>query len=266
MNDSLRVEKLPVPDRSGVLGSVFEAAILENASNAIPALRRYSAYAVVLVLHVEGEAFYEDETGVGVALAPGDCVFVNPRVAHRYGPREGSRWSELYLSYRGPLFDALHALSPGAPVRRVGDLDATRRTLLAVLTGGGAAGTPDACVGRLIAWLSSVIPSVADVGDAPWIARIKRLLDIERLSVAEATRLVASAEGLSPETLRKKFKVEVGCSLKTWQMEARLRTARSLMSRGGMTQKDIATTLGFAHPQHFSRALRKARRPGAARG
>ena len=253
---------MPIPETQGALGGIFEAAIIVNSRAPLHEFRRYEGRAIVLVLEVVGEAEYTDETGRVCALAPGNCILIDPRIGHRYGPRPGSRWTEMYISFRGPIFDALELAGNFStdPVRHLDSLALWKKRLRAVLPGAGEADAPDACIGRLVAFLTEAFPAkVAPANEADaWIVSAKRLLDTERLNVSEATARLAAESGLAPETLRKRFRAVVGRSMKAWQLAGRIETARSLLARGGMTQKEIAAALGFSHPQHFSRTLRKA--------
>lgn len=259
-----RIEILPTPDGKGSLGEIFESAILHDTRHAARGelTRHYIARAVVLVLAVTGRAEYGDETGRVVPLVAGSCILIDPRLGHRYGPLPGSHWTELYLSFRGPIYDALelHANFVADPVRHLRPLPRWKKQLLDVLPRADRGDTPDACNGRLIAFLSEAFPAkTAACGDQDaWISDAKRLLEMERITVTEATKRLAETTGFAPETLRKRFRLVVGSSMKSWQMAGRIATARSLLSRGSMAQKEIAAALGFTHPQHFSRSIKKA--------
>lgn len=263
---SFSVTGLPLPEGRGVLGEIFESSVLENGRSAVPRYRRYQGRAIVYVISVTGEAEYEDETGHHCEILPGDCILVNPRVAHRYGPKPGSSWSEMYISFRGPIFDCmeLHGALSG-PVRRLTPVAKWRKHIREILPDAENGDTHDTCVGRLVAFLAETF-SARNQGatEDAWIVSAKRMLDVERLTVAETTARLSTETGLSQETLRKRFRSELGRSMKAWQMAGRVDTARTLLARGGMTQKEIAAALGFSHPQHFSRTLKKitGRTPG----
>lgn len=46
------------------------------------------------------------ETGLRCTLQPGSLIWAVPGVNQSYGPKPGERWSELFLWFRGPLFEA----------------------------------------------------------------------------------------------------------------------------------------------------------------
>lgn len=257
-----KVELLPLPARKGALGEIFEARVLHHMREAAEGMRNrhYIANAVVFVLEVHGHASYGDETGRQVPLKPGSCFLIDPELGHHYGPLEDSYWTELYVSFRGPLFDALIRLMRMMehPVRRIEDVGLWRRKLLAVLPHAGNATESDACCGRLAAFLTEMFPVLRDPAhqDPGWLALAKDMLEREFSPISEVTARCAERSGLAAETVRKQFRLLTGQSMKSWQIKSRIATARSLMARGNMTQKEIAATLGFASPQHFSRSIR----------
>lgn len=72
-----------------------------------------------LVYSVSGRCFYEDERGGRREVEPGGWILVFPDLAQAYGPTSGDRWDELYVCFRGPVFEAW---------RKVGCFDPRRTT------------------------------------------------------------------------------------------------------------------------------------------
>lgn len=256
-------ELLPIPRAPGSLGEIFEAAVLRDMKSGAEGLqnRHYKARAVVLVLEVHGEAEYGDETGRVVPLRPGSCILVDPEIGHRYGPKEGSRWSEMYICFRGPVFDAIEhaARMRDHPVINLPGGRDWAAALRAVLPGPELNEPADLCNGRLIAFLTEAFPSVTAPLDPRehWISEAKHLLVRKNLSVLETTKRLAENTGIAAETLRKRFRRITGSSMKAWQLERRVDIACNLLERGLMPQKQIASMLGFSSTQHFSRCIRQ---------
>ncbi|MFA6104575.1 MAG: AraC family transcriptional regulator [Victivallaceae bacterium] len=72
----------------------------------------------LLVYTLEGEADYFDDTGVRTILRKGMLVWTRPNVNQSYGPRPGSRWSEFFMWFGGPVFDTWQAQGfPGSKSR-----------------------------------------------------------------------------------------------------------------------------------------------------
>jgi hypothetical protein len=55
---------------------------------------------------VAGSGNYRDARGIDVPLRAGDVILVFPEVAHSYGPEPGGIWNELYVCFRGPVFES----------------------------------------------------------------------------------------------------------------------------------------------------------------
>ena len=55
---------------------------------------------------VAGSGSYHDARGIDVSLRSGDVILVFPEVAHSYGPEAGGVWNELYVCFRGPVFES----------------------------------------------------------------------------------------------------------------------------------------------------------------
>src|SRR5690606_34876202 len=69
----------------------------------------------------EGNGTYRDERGLEFTVGPGQWILVFPEVAHAYGPKRGERWNEIYLCFRGPVFEAWRGtgiLNPDRPMGR----------------------------------------------------------------------------------------------------------------------------------------------------
>jgi AraC-like DNA-binding protein len=63
----------------------------------------------LLVYTLEGEADYVDSTGLRGVLKKGSLVWAKPGVSQSYGPQPGSRWSEFFMWFSGPMFDTWQA-------------------------------------------------------------------------------------------------------------------------------------------------------------
>ena len=66
--------------------------------------RVFGQWAIVYL--VAGSGKYHDARGTDIPLRAGDVILVFPEVAHSYGPEPGGIWNELYVCFRGPVFEA----------------------------------------------------------------------------------------------------------------------------------------------------------------
>ncbi len=64
-------------------------------------------------------------------------------------------------------------------------------------------------------------------------------------------------DGLSRERLRKRFRAAMGIPPARWLLEARLRRAQNELLSQENTIAEVARTVGFSDPFHFSRMFRR---------
>jgi transcriptional regulator GlxA family with amidase domain len=67
---------------------------------------------------------------------------------------------------------------------------------------------------------------------------------------------LAKSCGVSLRTLERHFQKEIGKSPKNWLAEQRLLRANELI-QGGSSVKEVATSLDYKHPGHFSRDFKE---------
>jgi AraC-like DNA-binding protein len=231
-------------------------------------LRVYGSYAVMCLLRGAGR--YRDINRQNLDLRAGDAVLVFPELAHRYGPRRGQPgWDEFYITFDGPVFDqwreaglldAKHpVLRPGTEM--VAGWAAQVQNLLErrpVTLRERARQVADfaTLLGDLLRTSDSV--SAAESPSAPstetaWLGQAQQLLETDLgsdLSLAE----VAAAVNLSYETFRKGFREATGTTPAHYRAVRRVEAAQALLHyRPGITNREIAETLGFADEFHFSR-------------
>ena len=76
---------------------------------------------------------------------------------------------------------------------------------------------------------------------------------------AEIIRLadLADLTGLTESYFCHAFKAATGVPPHRWQLEERVRKAKSMIGRGGLPLSEIATSLGFTDQAHFTRVFRQ---------
>ena len=87
-------------------------------------------------------------------------------------------------------------------------------------------------------------PLVDDMRDQPW-----RTWSIDELT---------SRTGLSPSTLRTRFKALTGLSPHGYLVSCRIQRAKEGLARGGTSIAELALSLGFVSARHFSSAFKLA--------
>ncbi len=191
----------------------------------------------------------------------GDLLFVYPGVPHGYGPGPGEKWSELYVVFNGPVFEAWRQrglLNVDHAMQRLEPISRWLPRLEAVV----GRGLPDNATGmlqrvcRLQQFLADIIqqPETKDE-PVPWLETAMREL-VDGPGIAPAA--IAEKLGLSYETFRKEFARRTGCPPARYRMKRLIEQAGVLMMERHLSNKELAETLGFCDEFHFSRRFREA--------
>ncbi|NBC11729.1 MAG: helix-turn-helix domain-containing protein [Planctomycetes bacterium] len=225
--------------------------------------RYYGRFALVLLL--EGAGSYEDDRGTACDIEPGDLIVVLPDVGHRYGPRAGHGWREIFIVFEGPAFDQWYRhglLWPDRLVLHGGSVERWAERLRRVLQP-GASTQADALVEvcRVQQLLADRLASEAGLADSdsasPWLEQAIELIE---LTIPGTIDWDAIAERLhvSPATLRRRFRERLGISPGRYRTRRMIDRACELMQQTDMTDQQIAERLGFCDPYYFSRCFKQA--------
>jgi AraC-like DNA-binding protein len=255
-------------DTSTPLGRLSLAGILtKRERTGFSSMRVLGSYAVVFLY--DGSGIYQDANGVACELAAGDLILLFPEIAHRYGPRHGEAWSEIYVVFDGPAFDLWRdkgVLTSDRPVLHLEAIEEWRVRLESTLTR-ATNPSPRQALQQVATFLNLLteICSLQLPGDASyneitheekWLAIARRSLE-ENLSASLDMREVARQSGLSYESFRKRFAKEVGVAPSRYRMERRIAAAQTLLTQSNLTLRAVAMNLGFSDEFHFSRRFKQ---------
>lgn len=256
-----RTGLLPLPRLSGGIGEITLAGTMADSEGAgHPRMRVFGQWALVYL--VAGGGLYRDQRGFMQKMVPGDWILVFPELAHSYGPSGGDRWDEVYVCFRGPVFEAWReagVLDPAHPTghwtrpergvralgnffdkihqRNISPLKAVClwQEMLAEIVGG----TPKPATMRDV-WLGNAMDLLEDSGTESGVSGLRR---------------VAEACGMNYESFRKKFQSAVGMSPGRYALSRRIEHARRLLALQSLTNAEIAGMLGFYDEFHFSKTF-----------
>jgi AraC-like DNA-binding protein len=245
------------------LGSIRMAGYLHN-STGLSRMRILDAYALVLLL--DGGGWFEDANVPRRRVSAGDLLTVFPDIPHRYGPDERQPWSEIYITFAGPVFHLWQAeglLQPQSAVRRVDAIEYWMRRIEAVVEK-PAIDSPDENlrqVCRLQAVLADLAAADRSAGlaghDRAWLAHASQLL--EQLDGGEKidTDRLARQTGMSYETFRKRFVKLAGITPGGYRVRKRIDRACELLHRREATVRSVAIACGFCDEFHFSKRFKQ---------
>ena len=242
------------------LGRTRTMGFVNHGPALLPRPRRVlDAYALVLVR--EGVGSYVDDAVGHLPITAGDTIITAPGHSHWYGPPPGGLWSETFLVFDGPIFDALAAggvLDAGDPVRHVEPLEAWRARLqeFADRTRPNTSVARELEILELAALLVELRSGVDDAGPMARPIRRARELLVADLSSELDLQDVAATVGLPYETFRKQFSRATARSPAAFRLDRRIEAAQALLRMTTMTHAAIAASLGFADENHFAKRFR----------
>jgi len=220
--------------------------------------RDWRAYALVYL--TAGSGRYRDHTGRDLAVQAGDLLVLFPGQVHSYGPGRPGDWTEVWIGFRGPVFNALEGdglLDRNSPVLHPGldeGLIARFDALVAAVDRAG--GTSDA---MLVARLHQLIAELSNVveGNRPssLVARARIELEGDLRRPIDLPQLAARL-GVGYDTLRRAFQDELGTSPGHWRLLRRIERAKQLIA-DGWTLDDTAEAVGFCDRFFLARQFRK---------
>ncbi|MGI4791342.1 MAG: AraC family transcriptional regulator [Janthinobacterium lividum] len=244
------------------LGQVIDAAFVHR-STGITTHRVLGFYALIFI--IDGQGTYTDANHKPTPVSAGDLFVLFPDVAHRYGPSRSSRWDEIYISFRGPIFDLWRQVGLLAPERSLFRLGETQPW---VERFSHVADVPETepskrqiiMVGRLQAVLADIVTSqqVSVESDAfRWLTDACHLLESELAEEIDC-HWVAETVGFSYDRFRKKFAKEIGMTPYQYRSSQRLGAGRKMLLETEMSLKEIAASVGFFDEFAFSNRFKQA--------
>jgi AraC-like DNA-binding protein len=234
------------------LGQIVLAGEITDTEPIMPRTTLRVMDEFVLSVLLGGDGYYRDGTGRDERIVAGAHTVIPPGVPHTYGTDPGEGWTELFVVFTGPVFDAL-ALAGAGPryPRPVPPIEALRSVLRTPPRSQRAA---EHQLLALADWLLDT-EGPAEAGLSAEVAdAVTRLSDdlTGRLDLST----VAAESGLTYDTFRRRFTAQVGQSPAAYRNARRLQTAATLLRLTDMTHREIARTLGYADEFHLSRRFR----------
>lgn len=219
----------------------------------------------LLVLTLEGTASYLDETGLRCTLQPGSLIWAAPGVNQSYGPKRGERWSELFLWFRGPLFDTWQ--DSGFPGERSRHLELTplnywtdrlRRVLQPSPEAPAESDLARIC--HFQQWLADALQfedkRTQTTETLQWRERAEQKLRTGRLTDPSLEE-IARTMGMSYSAFRKRFVQMTGKCPGEYRADEIVRRACSQLLETNHNLATIAADLGFHDAFHLSKRFKQ---------
>lgn len=227
-------------------------------------MRLLNGYSIVYV--TSGEAFYEDTLGHKRNLHKCDFFITYPDIGHRYGAKEGKHWGEIFILFKGPLFNLWRqqgVINPEKPFMHLEPVEYWSKRFKDVAWLHPEA-THEQSLVRLCLLQQTLADAFLDTQKQKLnirdIALLTQAKDLIEASIYETPNfeLIAERLGMSYEAFRKRFKKETSLSPGQYFQQARIRKASDLLIHSKLSTRSIAEKLNFYDEFHFSKQFKKA--------
>ncbi|CAN5516777.1 hypothetical protein BH10PLA1_BH10PLA1_14250 [soil metagenome] len=239
-------------------GAVTLAGFIRNGAGVVGGMRVFGRYAVVLVL--DGRGRYSDVNGVDVPIRVGDLIVVLPELGHWYGPGPGESWSEFYIVFEGPVFDAWRSpamLDASRPLVHLSPAKYWADRMEAIFESDTDLGK----VCRMQQFLADVFEherqALHPAHDQAWLAEAQRLMNALHTDPPLRPDDAAERLGVSYEVFRKKFAKLTGSAPAKFRDARLIDLASRLLTDRALPLKKIAARCGFCDEFHFSRRFKQ---------
>lgn len=258
-NSSTPSSRLLLAPRRCSIGQILLAGRHLSETN-LPAMpmRHWDLYSVVLVL--SGRGRYEDITGRRLPLSPGDLMIMFPRHGYRYWVDPREPWSEVYVQFKGKVFDLWRdrgLILPDCPVHHLEPVSYWQDRLESVVAAESDGAPGDDL--RRVCGLQQFLADAVAHGLSPkgakqaWTTKAKRVLDALPFDQPVDWGEVASVFALSHDRFRKKFRLLTGQPPASYVMSRRIQEAGRILRSSKRPIKEVARLLGFSDVYHFTR-------------
>jgi len=220
-------------------------------------------YQALYILRGDGE--FESKTAGKLKVPPGSLMLLFPGQWHRYRPRRSVGWDEYWISFSGRYIDHLvrrSFITPAKPVLRTGIDDAILHAYLTTLdrVRTEPVGYPQMIAVSVLEIIAAALAAVRRRRSNSRVDAIvreaKTHLEQHAAKIINIDRL-ASQFQISEKHFRRLFKEQTGLSPYQYYMQVRIHRAKELLSGTTLSVKEIAASLHFETPFHFSAAFKK---------
>jgi AraC family transcriptional regulator of arabinose operon len=244
---------------SGISSSISCGFLHKTGDACIHKNILFEDYGALYVL--SGTGVYTDTlSGRVYPIYPGCVVQRMPNQLHDTVIKNDGQWLEFYFCFSGVIFEALTkmGLICDSPVFFVGNVNEIFYILLRFLE--KVELSPDNKVAELIFDVQKLLFYLNDCNrkdeDDDSVLFICDLLK-QNLKVGTNLNSIAKRLNMSYETMRKKFKKSMGCSLSQYIINERINKGKSLLLDLKMRIKNVAMELGYFDEYAFSKQFKK---------
>jgi AraC-like DNA-binding protein len=220
------------------------------------------AYALIYIL--KGSGVFRNEAGYESTFVPGDALLLFPELGHLYGATSEDGLEEIFITFKGPVFDLWKRaglLDPRHPQFHLEPIPLWLEKLKEIIAV-TPANSVEALqpVSGLCALLSQALiarSTLQEVIDEPaWLSQARTMLGSDFQRTIGGVE-VAHQIGVSYDVFRHQFRRQTGLSPARYRMNQRIAAACDLLLHSSLNIRQISELLGFNTEFHFSQRFKE---------
>lgn len=212
---------------------------------------------------VHGRGLYRDAHHNIAPVAEGDWILTFPEVAFALEPDTLEPWHEIYVHFEGSVFETWRRAGHLDPSQPVGSWLPPRegmgkfKPFFQTLEDPASTTLQTVCSWQAL-MADIVTASNRSRGKYPlWLRKALSILEGTSSLTEPDVRKLAEQCGMGYESFRVKFRRVMGEPPARWSLGRRIERARRLITTRSITNKQLATKLGFSDEFHFSKTFKR---------
>ena len=245
------------------IGFVEWSSIYKNSVWTFEGLRTIDTYSVTYIL--EGRCRYIEPGAEDLQFGPGNLFFCFPDVPHRIEPVAGSQFSEVWVTFGGPVFDlwcSANLLDRRQFHFHLDPVEYWLGRFQSLFAGVGSEAHDQLLIVCALQSLLAEMMSLQSQGrrsreDIEWLNAARLAIDsVERSEDLEIPD-IAFRMNMSYSNFRRRFVQLAGTPPGRYHMERLMQRACRSMSESSITNKELAEQYGFCNEFHFSERFKQ---------
>ncbi len=226
--------------------------------------RYLSSFQILLI--ADGQGIFESKSTGVIGLHPGSMILLYPNEWHRYRPLEKTGWKEYWIGFHGEMGEklannsAFKATNPVLYIKDFAEIQSLYDDAISYAVD-ELPGFQQIVTGLLFQIFGNIVYCMKNKSrkSRSFMKQVNLARELMQSNINENVDVTEIAKKLdmSYTLFRKKFKQYTGMSPKEYQVQLKLKRAKSLLLGSDLPINIIAIETGYESIYHFSKIFKE---------